>query len=94
MPDPQRREMRRTHLDASVVPVERALLARAAVLEAEYKQLIQETHLPMGEVALASGFGSVRRFNETFQQLFGRPPGALRCSRQEEVSFNSDADRR
>ncbi|MDB5493674.1 MAG: transcriptional regulator, AraC family, partial [Phenylobacterium sp.] len=26
----------------------------------------------------ASGFGSVRRFNETFQALFGRPPGALR----------------
>ncbi len=32
----------------------------------------------MGEVALAAGFGSVRRFNETFQQLFGRPPSALR----------------
>ena len=31
--------------------------------------------LPMAEVALAAGFGSVRRFNETFQQLFGRPPG-------------------
>lgn len=30
---PQRRENRRTHLDASVVPVERALLARAGVLE-------------------------------------------------------------
>lgn len=27
--EPQRREQRRTHLDASVVPVERALLARA-----------------------------------------------------------------
>src|SRR6201991_3502471 len=44
------------------------------------KQLIQETRLPMSEVALASGFGSVRRFNETFQQLFDRPPGALRRS--------------
>jgi AraC family transcriptional regulator of adaptative response / DNA-3-methyladenine glycosylase II len=32
----------------------------------------------MGEVALASGFGSVRRFNETFQQLFARPPATLR----------------
>lgn len=28
-PQPQRRENRKTHLDASVVPVERALLARA-----------------------------------------------------------------
>jgi hypothetical protein len=33
--EPQRREQRRTHLDASVVPVERALLARAATLETE-----------------------------------------------------------
>lgn len=32
-PQPQRRENRRTHLDVSVVPVERALLARAAALE-------------------------------------------------------------
>jgi hypothetical protein len=31
--EPKRREMRRTHLDASVLPVERALLARAAALE-------------------------------------------------------------
>ena len=42
------------------------------------KQLIHETRLPMAEVAFAAGFGSVRRFNETFQPLFGRPPGALR----------------
>lgn len=42
------------------------------------KQLIHETKLPMSEVALAAGFGSVRRFNETFQRLFRRPPSALR----------------
>jgi AraC family transcriptional regulator of adaptative response / DNA-3-methyladenine glycosylase II len=42
------------------------------------KRLIHETRLPMAEVALASGFGSVRRFNETFQQLYRRPPSALR----------------
>jgi len=40
----------------------------------------------MGEVALASGFGSVRRFNETFQQLFGRPPGELRRSHGADVA--------
>jgi AraC family transcriptional regulator of adaptative response / DNA-3-methyladenine glycosylase II len=45
------------------------------------KQLIHETNLPMTEVALASGFGSVRRFNETFQRLFRRPPASLRRSR-------------
>lgn len=42
------------------------------------KQLIQETALPMTEVALASGFDSVRRFNETFLALYRRPPTALR----------------
>jgi AraC family transcriptional regulator of adaptative response / DNA-3-methyladenine glycosylase II len=42
------------------------------------KQLIQETDLPMIEVAYASGYGSVRRFNEAFQLMFGRSPVALR----------------
>ena len=42
------------------------------------KQLIQETDLPMIEVAYASGYGSVRRFNEAFRLMFGRPPAALR----------------
>jgi AraC family transcriptional regulator of adaptative response / DNA-3-methyladenine glycosylase II len=42
------------------------------------KQLIHQTKLPMIQVALASGFGSVRRFNETFQQLYHRPPSELR----------------
>lgn len=42
------------------------------------KQLITETSLSMTAIALASGFGSVRRFNETFRQLFDCPPGALR----------------
>ncbi len=75
----QLRRLFRQHLGASPVSVaqtRRVLLA---------KQLIQETRLPMSEVALASGFGSVRRFNETFQQLFGRPAGALRRSRQAET---------
>ncbi len=79
----QLRRLFRQHLGASPVAVaqtRRVLLA---------KQLIQETLLPMGEVALAAGFGSVRRFNETFQQLFGRPPGALRRSRAEEVSASA-----
>jgi AraC family transcriptional regulator of adaptative response / DNA-3-methyladenine glycosylase II len=42
------------------------------------KQLIHQTELSMIEIALASGFGSVRRFNETFQKLYGRPPKELR----------------
>ncbi len=42
------------------------------------KQLLHETRLPMAEVALASGFGSIRRFNDTFSKLFKRPPLELR----------------
>src|SRR4030088_939957 len=68
----QLRRLFRQHVGASpmaVAQTRRVLLA---------KQLIHETSLPMAEVALASGFNSVRRFNETFQQLFARPPAALR----------------
>jgi AraC family transcriptional regulator, regulatory protein of adaptative response / DNA-3-methyladenine glycosylase II len=42
------------------------------------KQLLHDTRLPIAEVALAAGFGSVRRFNEKFQVLFRRPPKAWR----------------
>ena len=42
------------------------------------KQLMHETRLPMTQVAFAAGFGSIRRFNETFQALYGRPPSELR----------------
>jgi AraC family transcriptional regulator of adaptative response / DNA-3-methyladenine glycosylase II len=43
-------------------------------------QLVHETDLPMTDVALAAGFTSIRRFNEVFQRLFRRPPGALRTA--------------
>ena len=76
----QLRRLFRQHLGASPVAVaqtRRVLLA---------KQLIHETRLPMAEVAFAAGFGSVRRFNETFLALFGRPPGALRRASGPDVS--------
>ncbi len=44
------------------------------------KKLIDETGLPMTQIALASGFGSVRRFNATFQALYKRTPLELRKS--------------
>jgi AraC family transcriptional regulator of adaptative response / DNA-3-methyladenine glycosylase II len=72
----QLRRLFRQHVGASPVAVaqtRRVLLA---------KQLIHETTLPMAEVAMASGFNSVRRFNETFQLLFGRPPASLRRIRE------------
>ncbi|MGK0415871.1 MAG: AraC family transcriptional regulator of adaptative response / DNA-3-methyladenine glycosylase II, partial [Halopseudomonas sp.] len=42
------------------------------------KQLLHQTRLPMSDVALASGFASIRRFNEAFSQLYGRSPSSLR----------------
>jgi AraC family transcriptional regulator of adaptative response / DNA-3-methyladenine glycosylase II len=76
----QLRRLFQQHLGASPVAVaqsRRVLLA---------KQLIHETALPMTEVAMAAGFGSLRRFNDTFQALFGRPPTALRRGGRMEVS--------
>jgi AraC family transcriptional regulator, regulatory protein of adaptative response / DNA-3-methyladenine glycosylase II len=69
------RQLRRLflqHLGASPISVAQSRRVLFA------KQLLHETRMPMTEVALASGFGSLRRFNETFQELFHRPPSALR----------------
>src|SRR6266849_397778 len=69
------RQLRRLflqHLGASPVSVAQTRRVLFA------KQLIHETRMAMTEVALAAGFGSVRRFNEIFQDLFHRPPSALR----------------
>jgi AraC family transcriptional regulator of adaptative response / DNA-3-methyladenine glycosylase II len=42
------------------------------------KKLIDETRLTMGEVALASGFGSVRRFNAAVRKTYKRTPTQIR----------------
>ena len=69
------RQLRRLflqHLGASPISVAQTRRVLFA------KQLIHETRMPMSDVAMASGFGSLRRFNETFLNLFHRPPSALR----------------
>jgi AraC family transcriptional regulator of adaptative response / DNA-3-methyladenine glycosylase II len=53
------------------------------------KQFIHETDLSMAQIAYASGFGSVRRFNEIFHALFGRPPASLRRARDPNGSDNA-----
>lgn len=69
------RQLRRLfseHVGASplaVAQTRRVLLAQ---------QLLRESALPLTEIAFASGFGSIRRFNEVFQTLFKRPPSELR----------------
>jgi AraC family transcriptional regulator of adaptative response / DNA-3-methyladenine glycosylase II len=42
------------------------------------KQLLTDTALPVTEVALASGFGSLRRFNAAFAERYRLSPSALR----------------
>lgn len=42
------------------------------------KQLLTETRLPVTEVALAAGFGSLRRFNASFREAYRLAPRDLR----------------
>ena len=59
------RQLRRLflqHLGASPISVAQTRRVLFA------KQLIHETRMPMTEVAMAAGFGSLRRFNETFRR--------------------------
>src|SRR5688500_16396508 len=42
------------------------------------KQLLTETALPITEVALAAGFGSLRRFNAAFREAYRMAPRDLR----------------
>ncbi len=46
------------------------------------KRLIDETDLPLTQVALAAGFGSLRRFNDAFLRAYTRPPRELRRARR------------
>ncbi|MGZ3427154.1 MAG: bifunctional transcriptional activator/DNA repair enzyme AdaA, partial [Polyangia bacterium] len=43
------------------------------------RQLIDASELPLAEIAFASGFGSVRRFNAAMRRAFGRTPTELRA---------------
>ncbi len=42
------------------------------------KRLIDDTAMSMQEIASVSGYGSVRRFNDTFRKTYGRAPRDLR----------------
>lgn len=42
------------------------------------KQLLTETRLPITEVAMAAGFGSLRRFNTSFREAYRMAPRELR----------------
>jgi AraC family transcriptional regulator, regulatory protein of adaptative response / DNA-3-methyladenine glycosylase II len=55
-------------------PLELAQSRRLALA----KRLLQDSRLGVTEVAFASGFNSVRRFNAAFRERFGRAPTELR----------------
>jgi AraC family transcriptional regulator of adaptative response / DNA-3-methyladenine glycosylase II len=46
------------------------------------KRLLDETDLPLSTVALAAGYGSVRRFNHVFRETWNRTPRELRQARR------------
>ncbi len=61
------------HLGATPLAVEQTRRLHFA------KKLIDETRLPMGEVALAAGYGSVRRFNAHMRKTYKRTPREIRA---------------
>ncbi len=61
------------HLGAPPVAVAQAKRLAAAVM------LIDGSAMPVAEVALAAGFGSVRRFNEVFRAVHAETPAARRA---------------
>ena len=56
------------------------------------KRLLTDTALPITDVAFASGFGSVRRFNALFQQRYRLKPGQLRTSRRSAARVSGALD--
>ncbi|HET7456191.1 MAG TPA: AlkA N-terminal domain-containing protein [Gemmatimonadaceae bacterium] len=72
------RQIRRmVNRELGVSPMELVLTRRLLLA----KQLLTETALPVGEVAFASGFASLRRFNDAFSRRYGMPPSRLRKTR-------------
>lgn len=62
----------RKHLGASPLQIAKTARVQRA------KRLLTETDLPITDVALQSGFGSLRRFNAVFQDVYKRPPTAIK----------------
>jgi AraC family transcriptional regulator of adaptative response / DNA-3-methyladenine glycosylase II len=71
-----------------VSPVEFAQTQRLLLA----KRLLTDTALPVTEVAFASGFGSVRRFNALFKQRYRLRPGQLRDMRRDGAPMAAAAD--
>lgn len=68
------------HLGASPVQVAKTARVQRA------KRLLSETDLPITDIAMQSGFGSLRRFNAVFQEVYKRPPTAIKRALQAQKS--------
>ncbi len=64
------------HLEASPTEVARSLRIQRA------KRMLDETTLPIAQIASRAGFSSPRRMSATFVSLYGCPPSRLRASRR------------
>jgi AraC family transcriptional regulator, regulatory protein of adaptative response / methylated-DNA-[protein]-cysteine methyltransferase len=62
------------HLGASPVQVAQTTRVQRA------KRLLDDTDLPMTEIAIRAGFGSLRHFNTVFAKVYRRPPTEIRRS--------------
>lgn len=60
------------HLGASPIQVAKTARVQRA------KRMLTETDFPVTEIALRAGFGSLRRFNAVFQEVYKRPPTAIK----------------
>jgi AraC family transcriptional regulator of adaptative response / DNA-3-methyladenine glycosylase II len=60
------------HLGASPSQVARTVRVQRA------KRLLDETDSAMTEIAMLAGFGSLRRFNAVFAEVYGRAPTEIR----------------
>lgn len=60
------------HIGASPLQVAKTIRVQRA------KRLLDGTHLPMTEIAMRAGFGSLRRFNAVFAEVYRRPPTEVR----------------
>src|SRR5258706_6201279 len=69
------RQIRRIIQKELGVPPIQLILTRRLLLA---KQLLTETKLAVTEIAFASGFSSLRRFNDAFTTRYGMPPTRLR----------------
>ena len=82
------RHLRRTFgAEFGVSPVEFAQTQRLLLA----KRLLTDTDLPVTEVAFASGFASLRRFNALFKQRYRLQPGQLRRDMNGEAVRVADA---